>query len=88
MQALGERFRGAGHGHFLAAINRSQPASWRQSQWKLASSIDFIWATRAVSASSSASFPEIPGDDHSLAVFDPAVRGRTDQVVLRFRRPR
>lgn len=29
-----------------------------------------------------------PGDDHSLAVFDPAVRGRTDQVVYRFRRPR
>ena len=56
MQALGEQFRGAGHGHFLAAINRSQSASWRQSQWKLASSIDLIWATRVVSASSSASF--------------------------------
>lgn len=27
-------------------------------------------------------------DDHTRAVFDPAVRGRTDQVVFRFRRPR
>jgi predicted methyltransferase len=26
-------------------------------------------------------------DDHRRAVFDPQVRGRTDQVVLRFRRP-
>jgi predicted methyltransferase len=28
-----------------------------------------------------------PADDHSLRVFDPSVRGRTDQVVLRFRKP-
>jgi predicted methyltransferase len=27
-------------------------------------------------------------DDHRLSVFDPGVRGRTDQVVYRFRRPR
>ena len=27
-------------------------------------------------------------DDHSLPVFDPAIRGRTDQVVYRFRKPR
>jgi predicted methyltransferase len=26
-------------------------------------------------------------DDHSLRVFDPKIRGRTDQVVLRFRKP-
>ena len=26
-------------------------------------------------------------DDHSLRVFDPRIRGRTDQVILRFRRP-
>jgi predicted methyltransferase len=26
-------------------------------------------------------------DDHTRAVFDPVVRGKTDQVVLRFRRP-
>jgi predicted methyltransferase len=26
-------------------------------------------------------------DDHRRPVFDPLVRGRTDQVVLRFRRP-
>jgi predicted methyltransferase len=26
-------------------------------------------------------------DDHSLPVFNPAVRGRTDQFVMRFRRP-
>lgn len=29
-----------------------------------------------------------PADDGSRPVFDPAVRGRTNQVVLRFRRPR
>jgi predicted methyltransferase len=29
-----------------------------------------------------------PDDDHSRPVFDPAVRGRTDQVVFRFRKPR
>lgn len=29
-----------------------------------------------------------PADDRSLSVFDPAVRGQTDQVVLRFRKPR
>ena len=27
------------------------------------------------------------GDDHRLSVFDPRVRGRTDQVVYRFRKP-
>jgi predicted methyltransferase len=26
-------------------------------------------------------------DNHTLAVFDPAIRGKTDQVVFRFRRP-
>jgi predicted methyltransferase len=29
-----------------------------------------------------------PQDDHSLSVFDNRVRGRTDQVIYRFRRPR
>jgi len=28
-----------------------------------------------------------PADDHGLRVFDPKIRGRTDQVVLKFRRP-
>jgi len=28
-----------------------------------------------------------PADDHRLRVFDPKIRGRTDQAVLRFRRP-
>lgn len=28
-----------------------------------------------------------PADDHSLNVFDPAIRGRTDQFVYRFRKP-
>jgi len=28
-----------------------------------------------------------PGDDHSTGVFDPAIRGRTDQFVYRFRKP-
>ena len=27
------------------------------------------------------------GDDHGLSVFDPAVAGRTDRLVLRFRKP-
>jgi len=26
-------------------------------------------------------------DDHQLAIFDPRIRGRTDQVLLRFRKP-
>ena len=29
-----------------------------------------------------------PADDHTKLVFDPAIRGRTDRVVYRFRRPR
>lgn len=29
-----------------------------------------------------------PEDSHALRVFDPAIRHRTDQVVLRFRKPR
>lgn len=29
-----------------------------------------------------------PADDRSLSVFDPAIRGKTDQVVLRFRKSR
>ncbi|WP_206185349.1 class I SAM-dependent methyltransferase [Sphingosinicella sp. CPCC 101087] len=28
-----------------------------------------------------------PGDDHAVTVFDPAIRGRTDQFVMRFRKP-
>lgn len=28
-----------------------------------------------------------PDDNHDLPVFDPAIRGRTDQVVLKFRKP-
>ena len=29
-----------------------------------------------------------PADDHSKGVFDPAIRGHTDQFVLKFRKPR
>ena len=29
-----------------------------------------------------------PADTHTLAVFDPAIRGKTDQFLLRFRKPR
>lgn len=29
-----------------------------------------------------------PDDDHSLKVFDPAIRGKTDKFIYRFRRPR
>lgn len=29
-----------------------------------------------------------PSDDHSLAVFDPTVKGHTDQFVYKFRKPR
>jgi predicted methyltransferase len=28
-----------------------------------------------------------PGDQHTLKVFDPAVRGKTDQFILKFRKP-
>ncbi len=28
-----------------------------------------------------------PGDPHTAAVFDPAIRGRTDQFIFRFRKP-
>ena len=28
------------------------------------------------------------GDDHTKAVFDPAIRGKTDQFVYKFRKPR
>lgn len=30
----------------------------------------------------------VPEDDHTRRVFDPAIRGRTDRFVYRFRRPR
>jgi predicted methyltransferase len=29
-----------------------------------------------------------PADDHTLLVFNPAIRGKTDQFLLKFRRPR
>ena len=28
-----------------------------------------------------------PADDHSKGVFDPAIRGQTDQFVYKFRKP-
>jgi predicted methyltransferase len=28
-----------------------------------------------------------PADDHSKAVFDPAIRGKTDQFVYKFKKP-
>ncbi len=28
-----------------------------------------------------------PGDDHTLKVFDPGIRGRTDQFIFKFRKP-
>ncbi|HEY5347903.1 MAG TPA: hypothetical protein VIJ72_06895 [Rhizomicrobium sp.] len=28
-----------------------------------------------------------PSDDHKLRIFDPAIRGRTDQFILKFRKP-
>jgi predicted methyltransferase len=29
-----------------------------------------------------------PADDHSLLVFDPNIRGKTDRVVVKFKKPR
>jgi predicted methyltransferase len=29
-----------------------------------------------------------PADDHTLLVFDPAIRGHTDQFVFKFRKPK
>jgi predicted methyltransferase len=36
---------------------------------------------------SEATFLANPEDTRTLSVFDPAIRGRTDQFVMRFRRP-
>jgi predicted methyltransferase len=29
-----------------------------------------------------------PADDHTKGVFDPSIRGKTDQFLLRFRKPK
>jgi predicted methyltransferase len=29
-----------------------------------------------------------PGDSHTVKVFDPSVRGKTDQFILKFRKPK
>ena len=29
-----------------------------------------------------------PADDHNLLVFDPAIRGKTDRFVFKFRKPK
>jgi predicted methyltransferase len=29
-----------------------------------------------------------PADDHTKMVFDPAIRGKTDQFLLRFKKPK
>ena len=29
-----------------------------------------------------------PADDHSLLVFDPKIRGKTDRVIFKFKKPR
>ena len=29
----------------------------------------------------------VPGDDHSKMIFDPAIKGKTDRFVMRFRKP-
>ena len=29
-----------------------------------------------------------PADDHTLKVFDPAIRGKTDQFILKFSKPK
>ena len=29
-----------------------------------------------------------PKDPHTAIIFDPAIRGHTDQIVLRFRKPK
>jgi predicted methyltransferase len=31
---------------------------------------------------------ENPQDAHTAAVFDPSIRGKTDQFILKFRKPR
>jgi predicted methyltransferase len=28
-----------------------------------------------------------PGDPHTIKVFDPSIRGKTDQFLLKFRKP-
>ncbi len=37
---------------------------------------------------SSSDLLKISGDDHTAKVFDPAVRGKTDRFILKFRKPK
>ena len=52
-----------------------------------------MWS-RPTSSAPALSLPERsdllrnPADDHSLLVFDPKIRGKTDRVVLKFKKPR
>ncbi len=29
-----------------------------------------------------------PGDSHTVKIFDPSIRGRTDQFILKFQKPK
>jgi predicted methyltransferase len=54
--------------------------------------IDPLWLRREIEAAgfileAQSDVLRNPRDDHRLPVFDPRVRGQTDQVVLRFRKP-
>jgi predicted methyltransferase len=61
----------------VGALHRIDPAVVRK---------DFISAGfRLTGQSDVLSHPE---DDHSMLVFDPAIRGRTDQFLYRFEKPR
>lgn len=57
-------------------LHRIDPAEVRRQVE--AAGFDFVGESRVLNN---------PADDHTLPVFNPEVRGRTDQFVLRFRKP-
>ena len=45
------------------------------------------WQNRSKALDGESAVLANPADDHSLRVFDPAIRGHSDQFLLRFRKP-
>lgn len=58
------------------ALHRIDPAIVRQQVE--AAGFEFVGESRVL---------RNPNDNHRLRVFDPAIRGRTDQFIMRFRKP-
>ena len=47
-----------------------------------------LQAGRASCSSGSSDLLRNPADDHSLLVFDPKIRGKTDRFIFKFKKPR